>query len=103
VRTACMCLLSFSVFLRLAELSNIKRETITFYDHYIKIVIAQSKTDVYREGKDVIISCTGTMPCPVNMLKRYLALAHLPSNSTDYIFRGLIFCKCTNTYKLRNS
>ena len=63
----------------------------------------QSKTDVYREGKDVIISCTGTMTCPVNMLKRYLALAHIPSNNTDYIFRGLTFCKSTNTYKLRNS
>lgn len=102
VRTACMCL-SFSVFLRFAELSNIKRDNITFYDDYVKIVIEQSKTDVYREGKDVIISCTGTMTCPVNMLKRYLALAHIPSNGTDYIFRGLLFCKSTNTYKLRNS
>jgi len=93
----------FCFFLRFAELSNIKRDNIIFYDDYVKIVIEQRKTDVYREGKDVIISCTGTMTCPVNMLKRYLALAHIPSNSTDYIFRGLMFCKSTNTYKLRNS
>lgn len=59
VRTACMCLLSFSGFLRFPELSIIKRDNITFYDDCIKIVIKQSKTDVYRESKDVIISCTG--------------------------------------------
>ena len=44
VRTAYMCLLSFSGLLRFAELSNIKRDNITFYDDYIKVVIKQSKT-----------------------------------------------------------
>jgi len=56
LRIACMCLLCFSCFLRFSELANLKRNNIISYSDHVKLVLEQSKTDVYREGKDVIIS-----------------------------------------------
>ena len=47
-----------------------------FYSDHVKLVLEQSKTDMYREGKDVIISITDNAICPVHMLRRYLALAN---------------------------
>jgi hypothetical protein len=43
-------------------------------DH-VNLNIEKSKTDIYREGKDVIISATNNYTCPVAMLSRYLLLA----------------------------
>ncbi|XP_071140495.1 integrase/recombinase xerD homolog [Mytilus edulis] len=103
LRIACMCLLCFSGFLRFSELSNLKRNNITFYDSYVKLFLEKSKTDVYREGNDVLISKTYNITCPVNMLHRYLSLANISSDSTEYIFRGLSYCKSNNSYVLRKS
>ena len=75
LRIVCMCLLSFAGFLRFSELANLKRSNISFHSSHVKLVLEQSKTDVYREGRDVVIAKTGTLSCPVNMLDRYLKLA----------------------------
>ena len=72
------------------------------YDNHVKLFLESSKTDVYREGRDVLISKTNTHTCPVNMLLRYFYLAKIPADSTDYIFRPLCFCKSVNSYKLRS-
>ena len=69
---------------------------------YIRLFLEASKTDVYREGRDVVISRTNNSTCPVNMLLRYLSLADIQSDSTDFIFRPLCFCKASDSYKLRN-
>lgn len=102
IRIVCMCLLCYAGFLRFAELANLKRHHIMFYNNYVKLFLESSKTDVYREGRDVVISKTNTPTCPVNMLSRYLDLAKIQADSTDYVFRPLCFCKSTNTYKLRS-
>ena len=47
-----------------------------FYSDHVKLVLEQSKTDVYMEGKDVIISITDNVTYPVHMLRRYLALTN---------------------------
>jgi len=78
-----MCLLCFSGFICFSELANLKRNNIFFYSDHVKLVLEQSKTDVYREDKDVIISITNNATCPVHMLRRYLALAHIEPDSTD--------------------
>ena len=103
LRVACMCLLSFSGFLRFSELANLKRSNITFFDSYVKLFLEKSKTDVYREGRDVVISKTNTITCPVSMLSRYLNMANISPTSTEYIFRGVSYCKHSNNYKLRKS
>ncbi len=101
LRVTCMCLLGYAGFLRFAEMANIRRNQIFFYDSYIKLFLEASKTDVYREGREVIISKTDNITCPVNMLNRYLSSANIDSDSTDFIFRPLCFCKSVNNYKLR--
>ena len=102
LRIACMCLLGYAGFLRFSELSNLKRHHVLIYDSYIKLFLETSKTDIYREGREVVISRTGNNTCPVSMLLRYLSLANIKSDSTDFIFRPLTFCKTKNCYKLRN-
>ena len=102
IRVACMCLLCYAGFLRFAELANLRRHHVFIYDNHVKLFLESSKTDVYREGRDVLISKTNTPTCPVNMLLRYFYLAEIPADSTDYIFRPLCFCRSVNSYKLRS-
>ena len=97
-----MCLLCYAGFLRFAELANLRRHHVFIYDNHVKLFLESSKTDVYREGRDVLISKTNTPTCPVNMLLRYFYLAEIPADSTDYIFRPLCFCNSVNSYKLRS-
>ena len=102
VRIACMCLLSYAGFLRFNELANLKRHQIVFYEDHVSLFLEKSKTDIYREGRDVVISRTGKCTCPVLMLEKYLTMANIKSDSLDFIFRPLCFCKTTNSYKLRS-
>ena len=102
LRIACMCLLSYAGFLRFNELANLKRHHIVFYDNHVNLFLEKSKTDIYREGKDVVIARTGKSTCPVLMLEKYLAMANIKSDSLDFIFRPLCFCKTSNSYKLRS-
>ncbi|XP_067676133.1 integrase/recombinase xerD homolog [Haliotis asinina] len=93
-----MSLLSYAGFFRFSEVVNIKRNDITFE---ISIFIRTSKTDVYRDGRTVLISVTSSPTCPVTMLKRYLEAADLVESSEDYIFRQLCYCKRKSKYKLK--
>ncbi|XP_052080761.1 integrase/recombinase xerD homolog [Mytilus californianus] len=103
VRIACMCLLAYAGFLRFSELANLRRSDIQFSPTYLTLHLVKSKTDVYREGKDVVISKTGNITCPVDVLQRYLKLANIPEESNDFIFRSICYCKSLNVYKLRKS
>ena len=103
VRVATLCLLCYSGFLRFSEFVNLRRTDITFFPTYIKLFLFKSKTDIYREGRDVVISRTGLPTCPVNMLERYLKLANIKDDSEEFIFRPLYLCKSENSYKLRSS
>jgi hypothetical protein len=88
-------------FRRFSELASLKRSDISFFPSYVKLYLENSKTDVYREGRKVAISKTGTITCPVDMLDRYPKLADTSENSVDFIFRSVSFCKSTDSYKLR--
>jgi integrase len=105
LRIASMCLLCYSGFLRFSELVNLRRSDITFFPTYIKLFLVKSKTDVYREGRDVLIAKTGLPTCPVNMLNRYLNLASIENKSQEFIF-SLYIClnlkMCTNYESLVN-
>lgn len=103
LRLATMCLICYAGFLRFSELVNLKRSNVKFYADHVNLYIEKSKTDVYREGKDVVISATKNPTCPVAMLSRYLVLANIPEGSNAYIFRSISYCSKTSTYKLRKS
>jgi site-specific recombinase XerD len=101
LRIACMCRISCAGFLQYSELSNLRRDNLTFDEQYVKLFLEGSKTDVYRAGRDVLISKTNSNNCPVNTLLRYLSSADIMHDSTDFIFRPLSFCKSSGTYILR--
>jgi hypothetical protein len=65
--------------------------------------LVKSKTDVYREGRDVHIAKTGLPTCAVNMLNRYLNLASIENASQEFISSPLYLSKSENVYKLRKS
>ncbi len=103
LRTVCMCLLSYAGFLRFSELVNLRGIDIKIYSTHANLYLAKSKTDIYREGRDVVISRTNLVTCPVSMLERYLKLASITSNSDEFVFRSVNFCKSDNSYKLRST
>jgi hypothetical protein len=91
LRLATMCLICYAGFLRFSELVNLKRSNRKFLSDHVNLNIEKSKTDIYREGKDVIISATNNYACPVAMLSRYLLLANISEGSNDYIFRPISY------------
>jgi hypothetical protein len=65
-----------------------RSDYVFIYDNHVKLFLESSKTDVYREGRDVLISMTNTPTCPVNMLLRYFYLARLIQIHDSHLFPG---------------
>lgn len=86
-----MCLICYSVFLRFSELANLRRPDITFFPTYIKLFLYKSKTDIYREGKYVLIAKTGLPTCPVDMQNRYRNLTSIENKSQE-LYSVLYIC-----------
>ena len=88
-------------FLRFDELAKLRCCDVNF-DHldYVKISIVSSKTDVYRDGSSVLLARTGTVTCPYSILSRYFHVAALNRNSSDFVFRNLVYHKSTLSYSL---
>jgi hypothetical protein len=55
-------------------LSNLRRDNLTFYEQYVKLFLEGSKTDAYREGRDVLISKTNSNICPINESLPFLGM-----------------------------
>ena len=64
------------------------------------VTIASSKTNVYRDGSSVLLAKTGTVTCLFSILSRYFHLAVLNCNSSDFVFRNLVYHKSTLSYPL---
>ena len=87
--------------LRFDELAKLRCCDVNFNNSdYVKITIASSKTDVYRDGSSVLLARTGTVNCPHTILSRYFHLAALNCNSSDFVFRNLVYHKSTLSYSL---
>jgi len=65
-----MILIGYAGFLRFSELVNIKRPDLKFFESYLSISITKSKTDLYREGSDVVIVKLNSFSYPVVFLDR---------------------------------
>ncbi|XP_060582388.1 integrase/recombinase xerD homolog [Ruditapes philippinarum] len=87
LRDLTMILLCFAAFFRYNEVSDLRCCDVKFFADYIEVFVKKSKTDVYREGKYVVIAKGVTSACPVSMLQRYMNCAGLCSNSDMYLFR----------------
>ena len=67
-----MCALSFVGLFCSNELLNIRVCHITILSDYVTIRFPESKTDVYREGQDVVTHKSDNFTCPYRLLLRYL-------------------------------
>lgn len=88
-----MCSVSYAGFLRCDELSNLKANNLTFREDYLDIFVEKSKTDCYRNGKNVLIAKLNNQYCPVSILQCYISLAGIDLLSDMFLFRSLSFLK----------
>ncbi len=93
VRDLAMILLCFAGFLRFNELSKLLCSDVQFNNDHLVLKIRSSKTDVYREGSEVIIAKGTTVACPYSMLVRYMQIAGLEVTSDQFLFRPLYSSK----------
>jgi hypothetical protein len=103
LRLLVICALLNSGFLRYDELSNIKANNISFHEEYVDIFIEKSKTDCYRNGKNVLITKLNTSQSPVTILQSYIREAKIDLSTDKYIFRPLTYFKRNKNYMMRNS
>ncbi|KAK3103157.1 hypothetical protein FSP39_016878 [Pinctada imbricata] len=93
VRDLCMILFSFAGFLRFDELSNLKCCDVKLFEHYMSLQINRSKTDQYRQGNEILIAEGQTSACPMSMMSRYITLACLDLQSSDFLFKPIFRSK----------
>ena len=93
VRTATLCLLCFSAFLRYAEMADLRCSDVVITEEHMKLVIRKSKTDQYRQGNEVLVARTGNSTCPVKMMEVYLRLAEADLQSDEMLFRPIVATK----------
>ena len=102
IRDLAMIILSFTAFLRYDELSNLRCNDVTFHnDSYLNIHLRKSKTDVMRDGDNILVAKLDSVSCPYLALKRYISVAHIDVHSSDFLFKGLYRSK--NKVGLRKS
>ena len=93
LRDLAMILICFAGFLRFNELSNLLCSHVTFKNDHLTLNIKSSKTDVYREGCEVIIAKGSSVACPYSMLERYMRAADLTTSSDQFLFKPLLKSK----------
>ena len=81
------------------ELANLRCCDVKFCkDKYVELFIAKSKTDIYRNGRVVLLAKTGHITCPYNLLNRYIQAAGIDFSSNLMFFRSLHFVKSNASY-----
>ena len=77
IRLCAICLLAYAGFLRISEVINLRECDINMHPSFVRLFLVKSKTDQYREGAWVIVAATGSVTCPVAMLRKYLLLGNI--------------------------
>ena len=89
LRNVTMYVLSFAGFFRFDVVSRIRRSDISFRAGFMVVKVLKSKNDQPRKGDEVVISQLSNSACPVELLKRYLAMFKIPPDSKDFIFKPI--------------
>lgn len=87
LRDLTMILIGYSGFLRFNEMSEMKCSDIEIRPDHLILFLRKSKTDVYRAGRQVLISKGVSSACPYNMLQRYLSCSELMLGTHTYLFK----------------
>lgn len=101
-RTISACLLSYSGFLRVSELLNLKTCDIQFFLSHMSVFIQKSKTDIYRDGDRIIIARTGDKLCPVKNLESFLEWSNNPLDTDVFVFQNLTKTKENYVFRKEN-
>lgn len=87
LRDLAMIILAYSGFMRINEVSNLHCNDIHFKEDHLLVNVRQSKTDVYRNGSEIVIAKGTTQACPYSILQRYVTHAKISLDSDKYLFR----------------
>lgn len=101
-RTISACLLSYSGFLRVSELLNLKTCDIQFFLSHMSVFIQKSKTDIYRDGDRINIARTGNKLCPVKNFESFLEWSNTPLDTDVFVFRNLTKTKENYVFRKEN-
>ena len=88
-RTALICLLGFSGFMRISELIAVQVKHLQFKPGHLEIFVPKAKNDQHREGHLIHIKKIEPAYCPVLALTQYLELTGLDKNEENYIISRL--------------
>ena len=87
LRDLSMIMIAYSGFMRMNEITELDCNDLLFHPDYLSIQIRSSKTDIYRDGSEVVI-CKGTsVACPLSLLQRYISVSGISLDSSDYLFK----------------
>lgn len=91
LRDKAFILVSFAGFLRSAEALNLKFSDLTYVSEKqaVSLLITSSKTDVYREGKNVLIVRSDSNTCPIRALELYSELSGVAFGTDAFLFSKL--------------
>jgi hypothetical protein len=87
--------------LRFAEVIQLKQSDLELGDRLFKIMLGSSKTDQLRKGATVVIARTSKFTRPVSASEKYLKMGKINTDSGEYLFRKVSFCKKKREYVLR--
>lgn len=82
-----MMSVGFGAFLRLDELSSVRRSDVVFYKDHMRIFVRKSKTDQYRIGYWVIVARSTNFFNPVTLMENYIQ--RLQPGPEEYLFRTI--------------
>ena len=81
-----MIVIGSAGFLRFNAISELRCNDVVFHGDHLVLKIRKSKTDVYSEGREVLITKGTSSACPYEILHRYFSLSELKVGSENYLF-----------------
>ena len=111
--------LAFFTFLRCGEFTypgvhsfssrfNLTTDCVTFYPSLacpqrLLVTLKSSETDVFRQGRSLIIACCSSLLCPVSTMQQYFLVAQPPPGPLFSFRSGSLLTRSSVTHLLRDS
>ncbi|XP_053378571.1 uncharacterized protein LOC128548169 [Mercenaria mercenaria] len=93
LRDLSMIMITYAGFMRISEVLNLKCKDVRFSEDHVTIYVSKSKTDIYRNGSDIVISKGSTSACPYVLLQKYMNAANLNDKPDEFLFKPALRSK----------